>query len=217
MSVLCSKDSKFFSLALLVTSFITNPEKNPASAEYFCTLALRYFSCSGKLNDRCSIPVVFTQFLDFEECVESMFSRGLTPILLDSSPDDKCCVFYSYQPNYVVYEAKSLIIDHTTRRLPLLQCLEGLRRNIVNAMKYGKTLVVRLEKTAPDFNSVFNDVNLYNSLNGDKKIQSELERKKRGACNSNSCELSFDNLIKSRRRVCSFGTFCSGWETAKRW
>jgi hypothetical protein len=143
--------------------------------EYYTNAVLHHFcSMAASAKTRGAIPIVHCGFLEFEECIEEMFSRGITPILLDSSPDDKACTFYSYQPDYVLFEAKSMVMDHA-RGVPLMHCLEMGRKFLVNAMKFGKTLVVRMGNSVPDFINIFNDSVLARELGGD-----DLRRKQKG-------------------------------------
>jgi hypothetical protein len=100
----------------------------------------------------------FCDFLDIEDTVEAAFAAGLTPLILDQSSDEKLCTFYSYQPDAVILECKSLILE--LARSPLISCLEIARKRLVNAMKFGKLLVLRMGKSAPDFRNTFNDERL---------------------------------------------------------
>ena len=103
-----------------------------------------------------SVPVLVCDLLGFEDDIQKIFDQGLTPLLLDSSPDDKACTYFSYQPDYVILEAKTMVVE-LSKGLPLVQTMEYARRYLVNAMKHGKTLVIRLDSSVPDFMGKFND------------------------------------------------------------
>lgn len=100
---------------------------------------------------------IFCQLVDVDDAVESAFQTGLTPLIVDQSPDDKVSTYYSYQPNMVILESKTMIMDHFVKNNSVLQCLEYARRRLVTAMKYGKTLVVRMSTSSPDFQTIFRD------------------------------------------------------------
>jgi len=110
--------------------------------------------------------VFFSTLLDFELVLEKAFSTGLTPLISDCSLDDKICTFYSYQTNAIILEVKILLMD--SMRRTTLYCLDMLRKSLVNAMKYGKLLVIRLDTTAPDFLHKWND--------GSQKINYDAEK-----------------------------------------
>lgn len=99
--------------------------------------------------------VILSELTSLESNLESAFQTGLTPLIVDSSDDDKVCTFFSYQPDAIILEAKSMVLEGT--KLPLVNILEKARRTLVNAMKHGKLLVIRLGTAAPDFMHTFND------------------------------------------------------------
>lgn len=99
--------------------------------------------------------VMFTPLLSFEFALENAFSRGLTPLISDCSDDDKVCTFYGYQTGAIIMESKLLLTESI--KMSPLHCLDIMRRTLVNAMKYGKLLVIRLDTFAPDFLHKWND------------------------------------------------------------
>eukprot|EP01036_Dinobryon_divergens_P022864 gene22864-31165_t len=99
--------------------------------------------------------ILFSELIDLEKNLELAFQTGRTPLILDTSSDDKICTFYSYQIDAIILEAKALILEGS--RQTLVQVLEKARRCIVNAMKFGKLLVIRLGTSSPDFREKFND------------------------------------------------------------
>ena len=111
-------------------------------------------------------------FLDLDDEVNEAFLTGKTPLLYDLSITDRVCSYYSYQMNAILLDAKTLILKQRYQELEAI--LEIGRISLVNAMKYGKLLVIRLGKSAPDFRNILNDDNLHSILrnesdNGDNK------------------------------------------------
>lgn len=92
---------------------------------------------------------IFSSLIGLERNLDVAFATNLTPLILDSSPDDRVCTFFSYQPDAIILEAKQLIIEGSRRGQK--HCWEMSRKVLVNAMKHGKLLVVRLGTAAPDF------------------------------------------------------------------
>mmetsp|Transcript_24466 Transcript_24466/g.33525 ORF Transcript_24466/g.33525 Transcript_24466/m.33525 type:complete len:206 (+) Transcript_24466:1-618(+) len=102
--------------------------------------------------------IIYSELVDLESSVEASFQSGRTPLIIDTSFDDKVCTFYSYQMDAIILEAKMLIIESS--RQPLYNSMEKARRCLVNAMKFGKLLVIRLGTSSPDFRDKYNDENL---------------------------------------------------------
>jgi hypothetical protein len=122
--------------------------------------------------------MISCDFVDFEETVDMVFELGRTPIIVDTSPDEKVCTYFSYQPDVLIFDTQAMvaawslryqqaqIVDistgaasaptHDTRRV-LLELLEPLRRSLVQAMKFGKMLAIRLGNSVPDFMHKFSD------------------------------------------------------------
>jgi hypothetical protein len=166
--------STFVHTALQILDFLVMESQYPEDRRIVAVRAKEYYyeqimsfirNAHVQSQQRPPIPIMYCGFLEFEECIEKMFSNGITPILLDTSPDDKACTYYSYQPDYVLFEAKTMVMEYS-RRLPLMQCLEMGRKYVVNAMKFGKTLIVRLGNSAPDFMNIFNDDVLSKTMGG---------------------------------------------------
>jgi len=99
--------------------------------------------------------VWFVPLLDLEKAVDRAFESGKTPLLLDSSLDDKTSTFYSYQTQVGILEATEMVFDSVRKNK--LAALDVGRRCLVNAMQNGKTLLVRCGTSAPDFMNILND------------------------------------------------------------
>lgn len=100
-----------------------------------------------------SDEVLYCAIKDLESALSEAFDSTLTPLILDSSEDDKVCTYFSYQ-HCEILEAKSLILE---ARNNLPAAMEKARKSLVNAMKYGKPLLIRLTNSAPDFLHNLND------------------------------------------------------------
>jgi hypothetical protein len=109
-------------------------------------------------NASCRIECVadFTcDFLDLRHFVELAFLTGKTPILIDNSQDEKVITYYSYQTDSILLEAKSMILQQASGSLQ--SAMEIGRKALANAMRHGKTLIVRMGQSAPDFRNTLND------------------------------------------------------------
>jgi len=98
--------------------------------------------------------VIFVPLVDLEGAFEAAFRSEKTPVILDSSPDDRVCTFFSYQPDVVTFNAKSMVIAGSKA---LTKNMEELRKNLVVCMKNGKTLHIRLGSSCPNFRTGFCD------------------------------------------------------------
>jgi hypothetical protein len=95
---------------------------------------------------------------DLEDGVLRAFQSTKTPLLFDSSSEEIVFTFYSYQTDVILLDAKAIIMRMQNESLEI--AMEIARRCLVNAMKFGKTLVIRMGTSAPDFRQTFNDENL---------------------------------------------------------
>jgi hypothetical protein len=114
-------------------------------------------------NSAAASEVLRCPLIHLEETLQKAFDSGLTPLIVDTSVHDRACTFYSYQPDAILLEAKSVMINE---RLPMSQKsrslknehpLEPMRRVLVNAMKFGKLMVIRMGRMAPLLYSKWND------------------------------------------------------------
>ena len=72
-----------------------------------------------------------------------------TPLLVDRSAHHAVDTFYKYEHAEIV-DAKRLFMSERAGT-PRPELMEGLRRQLVNAMRHGLTLYIRLENSACDF------------------------------------------------------------------
>jgi hypothetical protein len=126
-------------------------------------------------------------FVDFESTMELAYNLGRTPLISDTSLDEKVCTYFRYQPDVLVYDAQAMVASWAIslqkfKELTFLtaqdgeaflrnakfELIENLRRSLVQAMKFGKLLAIRLGTSAPDFMNIFSDeaLGVENSLRG---------------------------------------------------
>jgi len=65
---------------------------------------LSKFSLDNAFRD----DVIMTDLLDVDDAIHQAFLTGRTPLILDTSPDDKLSTYLSYQPNVVLLEVDDL-------------------------------------------------------------------------------------------------------------
>ena len=99
------------------------------------------------------IKIPLTKLL---EAIEWSLKAGLTPFILDDSEDNKVDTFFSYQSASIL-DGKKMGLDVTMKKVPIEEVMEGARKSIVAALKYGNILVVALTQSATDFATKFND------------------------------------------------------------
>jgi hypothetical protein len=85
------------------------------------------------------------------------FQSGLTPLIIDSSSDNRLGTFFSYSSNVIVLDAEAMEIEKSLRHTPVEVLMEQARVKLVCAMKLGKTLLVNMNNSAADFIATFND------------------------------------------------------------
>ena len=107
---------------------------------------------ASNLANKCQ----FVELVDVESALHSAYESGQTPLILDTSPDDRVGVFFSYQPDVVTFEAKAMVVNGSHGKA-LADNMDELRRHLVAAMKYGKTLHIKLQNCAADFQNIWND------------------------------------------------------------
>ena len=77
-------------------------------------------------------------------------------LLVDNTPERLVDTFYGYRHAQVL-EAKAMVMDERMGRKSLAQIKESCRRVLVNAMKYGHTLYIRMSNTAAAFTTRYSD------------------------------------------------------------
>ena len=147
-------------IPVLVSCFsvVSDGKHHPTVADKHCVnqeLRKAFYHSLGLVYEVKVDDTIYCELCDLEDAVVSAFKTNKTPLLLDCSPDDKACTFYSYQPDTIILEAKTMIIESS--KLNLEQSLEYCRKRLVNAMKFGKLLVIRMGTSAPDFKDTYND------------------------------------------------------------
>jgi hypothetical protein len=119
--------------------------------------------------------------------MELAYNLGRTPLISDTSSDEKVCTYFRYQPDVLVYDAQAMVASWAISlqkskeltfitaedcdaflRTAKFELIENLRRSLVQAMKFGKLMAIRLGTSAPDFMSIFSDeaLSIENSLRG---------------------------------------------------
>ena len=91
------------------------------------------------------------------DTIKPLIENNWTPLILDQS--ERCDIFFQYSGDYsgIFVEAKKLVIEVLVfKKKSLDEALEELRKMLVNAMKFGRTLVIRMTDTACDFLGKFN-------------------------------------------------------------
>ncbi|KAG9391722.1 hypothetical protein J8273_6498 [Carpediemonas membranifera] len=78
------------------------------------------------------------------------------PLLLDPDEAHAVDTFYSYR-HTMILEAKKMVVDTMQGQRSHEQIMEDNRKALVNAMKYGETLYIRLANGAPDFKEKYTD------------------------------------------------------------
>ena len=81
--------------------------------------------------------------------------HGRTALLVDNSADKVVDTFFLYRPVQVL-EAKRMIMEERMGRCNRAQLLEQARLKLVNAMRYGQVLYVRMSTTACAFKTTYN-------------------------------------------------------------
>lgn len=82
--------------------------------------------------------------------------RAFTPLIID--PSQRIDLFFQYSADYsgIFVEAKKILVESVIqKKVTHLQALEGMRQQLVQAMKYGRTLVVRMADSAIHFKTTF--------------------------------------------------------------
>ena len=81
-------------------------------------------------------------------------ARGKTALLIDNSVDKVVDTFFMYRSTQIL-EAKQMVVDERMRKKSRAQILESARQRLVNAMRYGQTLYIRMSNTATSFKQYY--------------------------------------------------------------
>ena len=91
---------------------------------------------------------------DLEGCIERALASRKTPLLLDRTREQVVDKYYFYQPSTVI-EAKRLILEARVANVNMDLVRETLRVQLVHALRWGHTLLIRLTNTAADFANAY--------------------------------------------------------------
>ena len=91
-------------------------------------------------------------------------TRSYTPLILDSS--NRVDTFFEYSADYsgVFIDAKKYVVETLIlKRMTHEDAMEEMRQKLVVALKYGRTLVIRMGDSAADFKKRFTDPKFFPS------------------------------------------------------
>jgi len=92
--------------------------------------------------------------LELPQAIERSIAKGLTPMVVDDSPDHKVDTFFGY--NFQMLDAKQLSLGVAQKKATKEENLDKARKSVVSAMKHNKTLVISMQQGSPSFNDWFN-------------------------------------------------------------
>lgn len=104
-------------------------------------------------SESAAVEVPLTGLL---EAIEKALEQGKTPLIVDSSEDDKVNTYFSYR-SAVLLDGKKMGLDKTLHRKQVRDILEEARAKLVSALKYGQPLVIAMTTSVTDFATTFND------------------------------------------------------------
>jgi hypothetical protein len=81
---------------------------------------------------------------------------GKTPLVVDSSEDDKVNTFFTYR-SVVMLDGKKMGLDKSMRNIPVPTIMEEARVKLVAALKFGYPFVIAMTKSVTDFATLWND------------------------------------------------------------
>merc|ERR1711998_213434 len=73
-----------------------------------------------------------------------------TPLIIDTSPNKVVDTYYMYQ-NTTILEAKKMFMDEKQGERTHEEVMEDNRKALINSIKYGHTLYIRLANSAANF------------------------------------------------------------------
>ena len=84
-------------------------------------------------------------------------SSDKTILFVDTSADEESLKSIRTDPNFVVLDARKVSIELGVEKHSLVDSLEHCRRHLVNSMRTGRVLVIRLGPNSTDFLATLND------------------------------------------------------------
>ena len=75
------------------------------------------------------------------EVVNMAIQKGLTPLIVDNSEDNKVDTFFGYQSASIL-DGKKLGLDKAINKIPIPDIMEEARKKIVAALKFGNVLYI---------------------------------------------------------------------------
>lgn len=108
---------------------------------------------------------------------------GRTVLLIDNSDDSIVDTYYDYNAALIV-EAKKMVLDVARGSATVDEVLEQCRVQLVDGMRFGKTLYIRMTNSAADFASTFNAADKFPLSLFDRTIVGSLEDYKEGTANN---------------------------------
>lgn len=90
------------------------------------------------------------------ETIKPLIENKITPLILDQS--ERCDIFFQYSGDFsgLFVEAKKILVETLIfKKVSMKETLENLRKILVNCLKFGRTLVLRMTDSACDFMNNF--------------------------------------------------------------
>ena len=100
--------------------------------------------------------LLYINLVHLEHAIQNALLNNKTPLIIDSSPDDKVNTYFMYS-SAVLFDGKKAGLDKSLRNIPVNTIMDQARNSLVQALKYGNTFVVALTKSVTDFTTTFND------------------------------------------------------------
>lgn len=99
-------------------------------------------------RDLATMPWLSHRSVGVLEAMQRARLHGRTPLLVDNTAHRAVDTFFAYRAVQVL-ELKEMVVDEHTGRRSHAEVMENARQRLVNAMRYGQTLYVRLSNTVP--------------------------------------------------------------------
>lgn len=135
------------------------------------------------------------------ETIDSAFSTGLTPIIVDRSAASNVDTFLSYKGGDIL-SGKKMNVEKTKDKRPVRDILADARRRVVHCLKKGLRLCILCENSVPDFATTFNDV----SANLTQDESNCARRAIRSLCEQKGIDDVIEHIVKYRARKATFPT-----------